>query len=158
MTVRTALEGDLLAMVALSERFRARLADYSPVFWRKAPDAAAKQTLWFRFLLTQSDTFAFAHAAPDGAIDGFLIARMTAAPPVFAPGAPICLIDDFCVEPAAAWPTTGAALLDAAVAEGARRGAPVTSVITAHLDAPKRAFLAARGFAPTSEWHVRANE
>ncbi len=158
MTVRAALDGDLPAMVALSERFRARLAAYSPVFWRMAADAAAKQTLWFRFLLTQSDTFALVHAASEGAIDGFLIARMTGAPPVYAPGAPICLIDDFCVEPAAAWPAAGGALLDAAVAEGARRGAPLTSVITAHLDAPKRAFLAARGFAPTSEWHVRANE
>jgi GNAT superfamily N-acetyltransferase len=82
---------------------------------------------------------------------------MTAAPPVYAPGAPICLIDDFCVDPANAWASIGGALLDAAIEEGRRRGAPLTSIVAAHLDAPKRAFLASRGFAVTSEWHVRDN-
>ncbi len=158
MPIREATPDDSAALVGLSEQFRRRLATFSPVFWRMAPDAQQKQALWFRFLLTQPDTFSFVHEG-DGAaaLDGFVIARMTAAPAVYAPGAPICLIDDFCVAPAEAWPSVGGALLDAAVAEGARRGAPLTSIVAAHLDAAKRAFLAARGFAVTSEWHVRAN-
>lgn len=159
MGVRDAEEADVAAMVALSERFRRRLAGWSPVFWRMAGDAQPKQTLYFRFLLAQADTFALVHESEAGAGDvgGFVIARMTPAPPVYAPGAPICLIDDFCVEPAEAWPRVGGALLDAAIAEGRRRGAPLTSIVAAHLDAPKRTFLAARGFAVTSEWHVREN-
>lgn len=158
MPIRAAAPADVAAMVGLSERLRRRLATYSPVFWRMAPDAQAKQALWFRFLLTQADTFAFVHERErEGGLDGFLVARGTAAPPVYAPGAPICLIDDFCVAEPGDWASVGAALLDAAIAEGKRRGAPLTSVIAAYLDAPKRAFLAARGFAVTSEWHVREN-
>jgi GNAT superfamily N-acetyltransferase len=158
VTVRPAVSEDIAAMVGLSEQFRRRLAAFSPVFWRMAPDAQEKQGRWFRFLLTQADTFALVHAADSaGSIGGFLVARMTAAPPVYAPGAPICLIDDFCVEPAEAWPDVGGALLGAAIAEGQRRGAPLTAIVAAHLDAPKRAFLVSRGFAVTSEWHVREN-
>jgi hypothetical protein len=158
MGVRAACDDDVDAMVALSETFRARLAGYSPLFWRQAPDARGKQSLFFRALLARRDAFAFVHEPSASAPpDGFVIARLMPAPPVYAPGGPICLVDDFCVEPPKEWSTTGSALLDAAIAEGARRGAALTSIGTAHLDDAKRALLAARGFAVTSEWHVRAN-
>jgi GNAT superfamily N-acetyltransferase len=154
MPVRAACDADLAAMVSLSAASRRRLAQYSPVFWRAAADADARQRAWFQFLLGQPETIALVFA--DGEqIDGFALARLTAAPPVYAPGGPVSVLDDFCLTDDAAWPTVGAALLDAVEAAARQRGAPLTVVVCAHLDADKRAWLAARGFALTSEWWVR---
>jgi GNAT superfamily N-acetyltransferase len=155
MPVRDAREADLDAMVRLSAAARGRLAEYSPRFWRPADDADAGQRLWFQFLLAQAETIARVHA--DGAqVDGFALARLSAAPPVYAPGGPVSVLDDFCVADAAAWPAVGVALLDAVEAAARARGAPLSVVVCAHLDGAKRELLAARGFAPTSEWWVRS--
>jgi GNAT superfamily N-acetyltransferase len=154
MPVRPAVEADTDQMVNLSEAFRMRLASYSPVFWHVASDAREKQTTWFKLLIGLGDTVAIVNESR-GQVTGFIIGRLTPAPPVYAPGGPVCLIDDFCVEHESAWSTTGAALLAAVEAEAKRRGAPLSVVVCAHLDGAKRAFLAAQGFATTSEWHVR---
>ena len=156
MSVRAAADADVEAMVALSEQFRARLQTLSPVFWRKAADSAEKHAVWFRILLTADGTFALVHDGAD-AIDGFIIGRMTPAPPVYAPGGPICLVDDFCVsEDDGDWTHTGRALLEATEGLARERGAVLSVVVCPHLGGAKREFLASLGFAPTSEWHVRA--
>ena len=154
MGVRDAVVADIEPMVRLSEEFRSRLATYSPTFWRKAEGSFEKHTAWLSMLLPLDDTIAMVYDHRN-LLRGFAIARLTAAPPIFAPGGPVCLVDDFCVAQEADWPTVGLALLAAVEARAQSRGAPLSVVICAHLDARKREFLAARGFAPTSEWHVR---
>jgi hypothetical protein len=67
---------------------------------------------------------------------------------------PTCQIDDFVVVPAARWPTTGARLLLAGLAEASQRGAVQAVVVTAHLDQPKREALRACGLELASEWWV----
>jgi len=155
MSIRLALDADVEQMVKMSEAFRKRLATYSPVFWRPAAESAEKQAVWLKLLVGLADTVAMVEER-DGRVTGFIIGRFTPAPPVYAPGNAICLVDDFCVEPETAWATTGTALLAAVEAEAKQRGAPLSVVICAHLDAAKRDFLAAHGFVTTSEWHVRS--
>lgn len=152
--IRDAEASDSENMVGLSEAFRKRLVSFSPVFWRTAEDSFQKQLAWFTFLLPLEDTIALVYEQ-NGNLRGFLIGRLTAAPPVFAPGGPVCLIDDFCVAAAADWPTIGRALLTAVEERAKTHGAPLSVVACAHQDLHKRAFLAQHGFATTTEWHVR---
>ena len=155
MAVRDAVASDVEGMVQLSEAFRGRLASYSPVFWRQASDALNRQTAWFTMLLPLDDTIALVDEE-QRRLSGFVIGRLTAAPPVYAPGGPVCVVDDFCVAAETDWPTVGLALLAAVEARARARGAPLSVVVCAHRDEPKRTFLAAHGFATTTEWHVRA--
>ena len=141
-------------MVRLSETFRERLASYSPIFWCKAKDSFERQVAWFNVLLGLDDTIALVDDEA-GVVQGFAIGRLTPAPPVYAPGGPVCLIDDFCVADDAAWSTIGAGLLREIETHAKQRGAVLSVVICAHLDAKKRELLARLQFAVTSEWHVR---
>jgi len=152
MKIRAARPEDVEAMVALSDRFRNELSHYSPVFWRMAGDANEKQTAWFRILLASAKTIAMV-AESDIGIAGFVIANLQDAPPVYAPGGPVCLIDDYCVDDD--WSGAGADLLDAVEAEARERGAVLSVVVCPHLATEKRGILADRGFAVTAEWHVR---
>lgn len=142
------------AMVRLSEAFRAHLATLSPTFWRKADDSAQKQAAFLRILLPLRETLAFV-AADEHQVIGFAIARITPAPPVYAPGGPVCLIDDFCVADDGSWRTVGGALVDAIESTAREQDAVLTVVVCPSAGGAKRDFLAARGFTPTSEWHVR---
>ena len=87
-------------------------------------------------------------------IQGFLIASVVNAPPVYAPGGPVCMIDDFAVNPRSEWQTIGAALLAEAQTRSQARGAVLSVVVCGHLDEPKRAMLHGLGFAVASEWYV----
>ena len=157
MAIRNATADDIDGMVDLAESFRARLAHYSTVFWRPAPDANERQSTWFRMLLGFEDVIALLD--DDGsALRGFIVGRLTVAPPVYAPGGPVCLIDDFCVGSDGQWATTGHALVEAIETQARSRGAVLLVVICAHHDAAKRAFLGTTRFAVTAEWHVRGLE
>jgi GNAT superfamily N-acetyltransferase len=153
MKIREAKLEDVEAMVGLSEAFRTTLAGYNPVFWPKAEDSAEKQAIWFRILVPLDDVLALV-ADEDGGLRGFVIGRLQQAPPVYATDGPACLIDDFCVASDGEWPSVGGELLAEIERRARERGAGVSVVICPHLGAAKRAFLAERGFAVTTEWHV----
>lgn len=111
-----------------------------------------------RFLFTHADTVAVVHESYAGPVpDCFVVTGIT-PPSADAPGRSVCPIDDFSVEPTGAWPRVGGVLLDAAVAEDKRCGAPLTSIVAPHPDARKRAFLASCGFTVTSEEQTRWND
>ncbi|MFZ5815196.1 MAG: N-acetyltransferase [Bacillota bacterium] len=152
--IRPATSADLPAMVALSEAKRTEYERYQPVFWRKAPDSAAVQAPFFTALLQRPNVIALVHEER-GVVDGFLIADLIPSPPVYAPGGLTCRIDDYCVASGADWEQVGLALLRAAEAAGAERGAVQTVVVCGHLDLPKRAMLAAAGYSIASEWWTR---
>lgn len=154
MKIREGRLSDVEEMVRLSEAFRESLAAYSPTFWRKAEDSFERQAAFFRALIPLEDTFVLV-AEDKSEMVGFIIGRLQEAPPVYAPGGPVCLIDDFCVASDAEWSTVGSPLL-AEVEQWARRqGAVLSVVICPERGDAKRGFLAEERFEPTSGWHVR---
>jgi hypothetical protein len=152
-TIRAAEAQDLDALLELSEARRREYATYQPVFWRPAADAPAQQRPYLAALLQEPDVFA--RVAVTRTVVGFAIGRLTAAPPVYDPGGPTCLIDDFAVADPDLWPTVGLDLLQT-VADAAReRGAVQIVVVTPFRDTAKRAALAAGGLDIASEWWTR---
>jgi hypothetical protein len=87
-------------------------------------------------------------------ITGYIIAKITAAPPVYDPGSLVCVIDDFAVASSGLWDTVGSGLLQEARRLARLRGADLTVVVCAQMDAPKREMLATEGLYVASEWYV----
>jgi hypothetical protein len=153
-TIRAAEANDLEALLELSEARRRENATYQPVFWRPAPDALAHQRPYLAGLLREEDVVARV-AVTSSIVVGFAIGRLTPAPPVYDPGGPTCLIDDFTVASSDLWLTVGLDLLRA-VSEAAReRGAVQVVVVTPFQDTAKRAALRAGGLGIASEWWTR---
>jgi GNAT superfamily N-acetyltransferase len=153
-TIRRARTADVSRLVDLSEEKRLQYQAYQPRFWRKAPDSREKQLPYFERILAADRVSALVHER-DGAIDGFVIATLLDAPPVYDPGGLTCLIDDF-VAAEATWDTVGAALLAAVDREAKARGAVQMVIVCGHLDQPKRRMLADGAFSIASEWYVKA--
>jgi GNAT superfamily N-acetyltransferase len=140
-------------MTALAGIRRDQYARYQPLFWRPASAAPDRHRTYLGGLVA-SDEIITLVSEEAGQLTGFLIATLDPAPPVYDPGGLTCQIDDFVVAPAAKWPTTGAELLRAGLAEAGRRGAIQAVVVTGHLDQPKRQALRACGLEIASEWWV----
>jgi RimJ/RimL family protein N-acetyltransferase len=160
-TVRPATAGDLSALLDLAERRRREYAALQPTFWRPSPDARAAQARYFARLIEQGRPVVLVHeaAGPDESseVDGFLIGQVVDPPPVYAPGGPALIVDDFAVAAPQLWPTVGRALLEEAARRGGDLGTVQTIVVCGQADAPKRDLLAERAFSPASEWWVRPN-
>lgn len=152
--IRPATLADIPALVTLIERKRVEQAQEQPIFWRKAEDSATKHAGYLHSLLQRDGVFALVHDTVEE-IDGLIIGVQMTAPPVYDPGGPTCLIDDFTVVTRELWSTIGQALLVAAQAQARERGMVCMQVICGHYDAPKRAMLAAAGFPVVSEWWVQ---
>lgn len=151
--IRAAVSADVPAMTTLAAIRREQYARYQPLFWRPAAGAHDKHRPHLASLVASSEAITLV-SEDAGQLTGFLIATLNPAPPVYDPGGPTCLIDDFMVDPAAKWPTTGAALLRAGLAEASRHGAVQAVVVTGHLDQLKRQALRACGLEIASEWWV----
>ena len=152
--IRKATQDDVSAMVELAEQRRIQYQQYQPTFWRKAADSRERHTP-FLSKLVQDERVVALVSERNGAIDGFLIATLVPAPPVYDPGGKTCNIDDFCVADDVDWEQSGKALLDETMREMKTRGAVQTVVVCAHLDEAKRTMLAEEGFTIASEWYVR---
>lgn len=152
---RVAVENDVPTMVELSDQRRQRYAQYQPVFWRPAADARERHEPFLRDLLARDNAIVRVHERGDGIIDGFILAMLVPAPPVYDPGGLTCSIDDFCLADAADWESIGRRLLDDVMAQAKVRGASQVVVVCGHLDQPKRAMLAAADLSIASEWYVR---
>jgi hypothetical protein len=132
---------------------RGEYAKYQPLFWRPAADAEDKHRPRLVSLVGTDEVITLV-SVEAGQLTGFLIASVMPAPPVYDPGGLTCQIDDFAVATAAMWPTTGVELLNAGLAEAARRGAVQAVVVTGHLDEAKRQALRACGLEIATEWWV----
>lgn len=152
--IRQAILSDIPHMVALSEVTRIHYAQHQPLFWRKASDSAEKQQLYFEHLLEQSNVIMQVHEAGEG-IDGFIIASLAPAPPVYDIGGLNCLIDDFCVLNESMWSTVGKPLLDDVKRIASEQGAVQIVVISGHHDVPKRDFLEHVGLSSASVWYTQ---
>ena len=155
MQIRAATPADVPAMVALSDAKRTEYATYSPVFWRKAKDGAEAQARFFTDRQLPNEKIITLVAERDGAIEGFIMATVQEAPPVYDPGGPVCTIDDFTVATRDLWATTGLALLEAATAQARERGAVLMITISGHLDMRKRAMLLEHGATIAAETFVQ---
>src|SRR5215510_14242084 len=136
MSIRAASESDIPHMVAIAETKRVEYEGYSPIFWRKAPDSSPKQELFFQRLLTSPDVIALV-AEVDTTLSGFIISAITIAPPVYNPGGPVCIIDDFAVAKPQDWDSVGAELLAAVEHEAKARGAVLSVVVCPQRDQAK---------------------
>jgi GNAT superfamily N-acetyltransferase len=155
MQIRAATPADVPAMVALSDAKRTEYATYSPVFWRKAEGGAEAQARFFTNRQLPNEQIITLVAERDGTVEGFIMAMVQEAPPVYDPGGPVCMIDDFTVATPDLWATTGLALLEAATALARERGAVLTITICGHLDTPKRRMLQEHGATIAAETFVK---
>lgn len=153
-TIRVAEEQDLDAILELSEVRRREYSTYQPVFWRPAPNALAHQRPYLTGLLRDQDVLAMV-AVVRTVVIGFVIGRLAPAPPVYDPGGPTCLIDDFTVADSGSWLTIGLQLLQAVSNAARERGAVQIVVVTPFQDPAKRAALKAAGLDIASEWWTR---
>src|SRR5262249_16641583 len=76
MPIRHARTADIPYMVAIAETKRVEYEGYSPVFWRKAPDASPKQERYLQSLLTSPDVIALVAQVGDSLV-GFVIGVLT---------------------------------------------------------------------------------
>lgn len=151
MKIRPATLGDIGGMVALMEVRRERLARYQPVMWARSAHAADASSGWYTILLSQPDTIAM--VADDGAgLAGMAIALLQTAPPVYAPGGPVCFLDDFATADGSRGDKAALLLLDAIMTEGKRRGAALMLAVAAAADEAHGGLLRLRGLAPASQW------
>jgi GNAT superfamily N-acetyltransferase len=154
MDIRTAKGADIPRMVAIAETKRVEYEGYSPLFWRKAPDSSPKQAVFFQRLLISSEVIALVAEAGD-TLCGFIIGALTMPPPVYNPGGPVCIVDDFAVANPQDWDSVGAELLAAVEREAKARGAVLSVVVCPQRDEAKRAMLQKAGATVASEWHVK---
>lgn len=153
MDVRAAEVSDLEPVLLIADRRRREYAEYQPRLWNPDPDAVAKQRTYFAELLDDPETLFAVATTPEG-VQGFVIARLVPAPPVYNPGGPTCLVDDFTVDNPASWSDAGPLLLAAVRSWAGRRGAVQLVVVTAGADDAKRAVLDRADLSLASEWWV----
>jgi GNAT superfamily N-acetyltransferase len=150
--IRRAAPADLDAVVALCDAKRAQYAAWQPVFHRPATNAAANQRPFLENRLGEPDSLLL--VADEGGVAGFLWAKVVGAPPVYDPGGPVVMVDDFVVARPDRWATTGRALLEEAMGWGKDRGAVLVNVVCGPRDERKRELLTTLGLSVASEWFV----
>jgi len=138
---RPAVSEDVEAMLALAERRREQYQEHAPIFQRPAPKARDAQRPYFHQLVQDSTIISLVHEEGQH-VDGFIIASLMPAPPVYDPGGPTCLVDDFMVEHPRLWSTVGTGLLE----EACQHGAVQVVVVCGPSDQSKRELLLSRGF------------
>lgn len=153
-TVRRATLEDVPKLVELVTTERQDLARRQPVFWRPHSEAPARTQLWFSHLLAQESSFAFL-AEEAGEARGFLLVNPPAVPPVYDPGRPAFLVDDFVVLPGPGRAAMLGALFAAAEREAAARGPAQFIVIAVTHDEDKTRLLEAAGLAPVCRWWTK---
>jgi hypothetical protein len=140
MAIRTFEADDARWAAEIMERRRQIYAGFSPVFWRPARGVIGLHARFIRRL-----------AAEDSAVclradHGFVIGQ--ARPPE-------CFVDDFALDEAGSWESTGRELLDELWRRIASDAITAVRVVTAKADRAKVAMLEAAGLALAEQWWVK---
>lgn len=151
MTIRPAIKTDLPAMVTLIEAYRRRLQTWRPVFWNKAGTSDELSMLWFGHLMNQDNVLTLI-SEQGGKADGFLIASLIDAPPVYDISGKACMIDDYALETDALWASVGRDLLSEAKAWARQKGAVQVIVVSPTDHADKNGFMENEGLTETTKW------
>jgi hypothetical protein len=154
-SIRAAVPDDASRMAELAEQKREDYKSHAPTFHRPKHGARAGHAQFLASLIEDEGKITLVHEAGDAHIDGFIVAMLIPAPPVYDPGGLTCLVDDFMVESPDLWASVGADLLSSAIEKARPRGAVQTVVVCGPQDAPKRAMLADSGHVVASEWHTK---
>lgn len=120
--VREYSDADLDAVAGLCDARRRAYALHQPVFWRPAPDAAQVGRAFLAEQVARETTIAAVHET-GGTVDGFVLASIVDAPPVYDPGGRTCAIDDFAVRHQDDWAHAGPELLGYVAPLARERGA-----------------------------------
>lgn len=154
--VRIGRADDAPRMAELAESKREQYKTHAPVFHRPKPNVREMHAAFLASQVENTENHvALVHEAHDGYIDGFLIATMVPAPPVYDPGGLTCLVDDFTVDTPDLWASVGRELLDEAIRLSEPRGAVQTVVVCGPKDNRKRAMLLDSGHIVASEWFTK---
>jgi GNAT superfamily N-acetyltransferase len=142
-------------MVRLAQCRRGFLEQLAPLFWRRSKGAVAWTRRYFRFLLLTGRATLLV-AVQEGQVIGMACARKVAVPPVYDPGGPTILVDDFAVADQALWEDVGGALLHA-VFKAARSNSTAAQVIVVAPvgDEAQSAWLATQELLPVSTWWTK---
>jgi len=153
--VRNATAGDVAAMAELADAKRRRYRDHARRFQIPAPNARAAHEAFLPRLL-QWDAFSVLVHQTAGAVDGFVVARLGAAPPPFGEGS-LFHVDDFVVARDDEWPSRGGPLLLELCRRARRDGLEQAIVVSgpASVDPAKVRFLRELGLAVAAEWWVK---
>ena len=147
---------DAARMAELAEQRREQYKGYAPVFHRPKEGMRDSHREFLATQVANEERFiALVSAADDGHLDGFVIAALTPAPPVYDPGGLTAVVDDFMVERPDLWSSVGRALLDRVIEEAEPRGAVQTVVVCGPRDEPKRRMLTTAGHVVASEWYTK---
>jgi hypothetical protein len=149
--VRIAESSDVDAMVELAEARRRQYQLFQPVFWRKAENSEQLTRSFFSELICDPQQIALVFGTT-GSVEGFLTARETPAPPVYAPGGATFTVDDFCVADPSLWLTVGQSLLRRLAEIGQSKGWGQLVVVCADLDHAKAELLQTAGLSIASNW------
>jgi hypothetical protein len=144
---------DVADIAALAAVRREAYEAAQPQFWRRASDAVDKHVPWLRTQVEDPDVVALVVRSA-GSLGGFVFASVVGAPPVYDPGGPSGVVDDFAVADPSLWPTVGRDLLAEVKQRLLARGVAQVVVVCGHHDEAKRAALLAAGLTVASEWLV----
>lgn len=90
--IRVATQDDVDVIADLVQEKRLQYETYQAIFWRVAPSARDNHLGFLAKVLANSEhTIALVWQEPKGTVDGFIIANIIAAPPVYEPGGPTCM-------------------------------------------------------------------
>jgi hypothetical protein len=150
--VRPAEARDAAAVVDLAVGVRAPYQRYQPSLWRRAGASREEHLAAVAALTGDPAVPTLVHEAA-GRVGGYAFGTITPAPPVYDPGGPVSVVDDFATDrrDAAAAP----ALLEAISRYGHERGTVLTVVIAGQADTTKRRLIAEHGFRQASEFYTR---
>ena len=153
-SVRAAKVSDLEGIERLCEQRRIVYERKQPVYFRQASDAREKHLFYLRDQLEARKQLMLVYDE-NGMVRGFLMANFVNPPPIYNPGGPACMIDDFVVDDGLHWPTIGGALLEAVERRGTQQGASEIIAVCGDADAPKREFLRDHGLTIASNWYTK---
>jgi hypothetical protein len=155
-SIRVARLSDVDRIADLAQQKRKQYAAYEPTFWRIAANALAIHRAYLAQVIQQESALCLVSDNGDGDIDGFIIGKIVEAPPVYDPGGPTCVVDDYWVQDGDRWDSVGEPLLAAVCREALRRFvASQVVVVCGHRDNAKRSLLARAGFHLGTEWYVQ---
>ncbi len=154
--IRVATQDDVDVIADLIQEKRLQYETYQPIFWRVAPSARGNHLGFLAKVLANERTITLVWEETPGTVDWFIIPNIIAAPPVYEPGGPTCMVDDYWVRGGERWETIGRALLDAVCARARSEfGAAQVLVVCGHKDTAKRTVLRGQGLEIASEWYVK---
>ena len=152
MPIRPATEDDLPWMMSLCELARIQKNTLHPVDYDNPADYCRQRQTELEKWLASPQSICLVRDRYSEPI-AFLIARLVDAPPVYAPGGPVCLVEEFEVVRPQDMAVAGWQLLDECRRIARPRGAVLQRVISAAGDLDREEFLLATGFTVASEWY-----